>query len=78
MAPRGKCYNRGMQAHLNLKHKEIYNTVQEKRTEMQVEKSNRETKDETVRGSVPIFSLRNKEEKEAFLKLVGSIRLLIC
>ena len=61
-APRGKCYNRGMQFHMEQKHKEELIKVLDKRAEK------KDVKDETVWGSLPIFSLRNKEKRAEFLK----------
>ena len=64
-APRDKCYNRGMQAHMELKHPDGFEKVVEKRVEMKEKK--RDKKDETVRGTVPLYNLRNREENMARL-----------
>ena len=69
--PRSKCYNRSMQVHMEVKHKEELTKVLEKRAERKELK--KDSKDETVRGTLPIFSLKNKEQKAAFLKLVSII-----
>ena len=62
-----------MQTHLQSAHKEEYETV---RTAQAVAADSANTakvdsKNECVRGTVPLYSLKNKNERREFLKLVN-------
>ena len=59
--------NGGMINHLQRLHKECVKLYKEKESEGQQKK---DSKDETVRGTVPLFSLKNHSERKQFLKLV--------
>ena len=59
--------NGGMIKHLQRLHKECFKLYKEKESEGQQKK---DSKDETVRGTVPLFSLKNHSERKQFLKLV--------
>ena len=62
-----------MQTHLQSAHKEEYETV---RTVQAVAAESANTpkvdpKNECVRGTVPLYSLKNKNERREFLKMVN-------
>ena len=69
-APRAKCYNRGMQAHIETQHKDLVVDIREAQAELKPGERRRDPKDETVRGTVPIFDLRTHGDRRSFLKLV--------
>ena len=60
--------NKAMNTHLRNKHPEAFNEYEAARN-----KTTMDHKDETVRGSVPLFNLKNHGERAEFLKLVSII-----
>jgi hypothetical protein len=54
--------------HLQRLHKENFVIYKEKESEGQGKKI--DNKDETVRGTIPLFSLKNHSERKQYLKLV--------
>ena len=60
--------NKSMNTHLKTQHPAAFK-------EYEVAKDNKtaDPKDETVRGSVPIFSLKNQGERAEFLKLLSIV-----
>ena len=67
-APKEKWHNKIMNNHLKRVHPNIMKEVCEAR-DNKGEKA-KDPKDETVRGSIPIFNLRNRKDKDAFLSQV--------
>jgi hypothetical protein len=74
LTPRKKCYNRGMQAHIESKHKDLLSLVIEAQARLKPGERKIDPKDETVRGPVPLFNLRTQADREAFMKLVRMTR----
>ena len=58
-----------MAAHLEIKHKDAMEVLIQKQSQIKKYKK-QDDKDETVRGTVPIFNMRNKDDKEVFFKKV--------
>ena len=78
-APKGKCGNRGMQTRLESSHKDLHEEVRS--AQAAVADAARfvkvDPKNETVRGTIPIFQLKNNRDRKEFLKLVHSV-FFIC
>ena len=69
-APKSKCVNRTMQSHFNKCQPDIMVEVAKQQQELKgVAKT--DVRDESVRGSVPLFKLTNREERAKFIKLVS-------
>ena len=68
MALKEKWHNKSMENHLKHVHPEKMREVTEVRAATG-EKA-KDPRDETVRGTIPIFNLRNRKDKEAFLSQV--------
>ena len=65
----GKCLgNKAMNNHLKRIHPDAFNEYEVARN-----KTTADPKDETRRGSVPLFNLKNHGERAEFLKLVSNI-----
>ena len=73
MAPKNKWHNKTMDNHLKRIHPEKMKEVGEARGTL-VEKPT-DLKDETARGCIPIFNLRNRKEKDSFLSRVRNFCL---
>ena len=69
-----KLNNGGMIAHLRSLHKDQFTKYKE--AEGQGKKI--DPKDETLRGTVPLFSLKNHAERKQFLKLVMQCSIVQC
>ena len=69
MAPKQKWHNKTMDNHLKRLHPEKMKEVCEARASSgeKVE----DPRDETVRGTIPIFNLTNRKDKDAFLSQVN-------
>ena len=60
---------KNFQYHIEKKHPEVFRKMKDKKAEIADTKI-ADTKDETVRGTVPLFNLRNHRERQDFLKRV--------
>jgi hypothetical protein len=58
---------KNFQYHMEKKHTEVFKKMKEKKDKVAVKI---DPKDETVRGTVPLFNLRNHQERKDFLKRV--------
>ena len=67
-APKEKSHNKIMDNHLKRVYPDIMKDVCETRGNK--EEKVKDLRDETARGAIPIFNLRNRKEKDAFLSQV--------
>ena len=68
MAPKNKWHNKTMNVHLQRMHPEQMQEVVEARITTSERK--RDKRDESARGCIPVFNLRNRKDKDAFLSQV--------
>ena len=68
MAPKQKWHNKTMDNHLKRLHPDKMKEVSESRAT--IGEKPMDPRDETVRGCIPIFNLRNRKEKNSFLSQV--------
>ena len=68
MAPKNKWHNKTMDNHLKRVHPEKMKEVSEARAT--IGERPRDPRDETKRGCIPVFNLRNRKDKDAFLSQV--------
>ena len=67
--PKSKCVNRAMQSHIKKCQPDIMNEVAKEQVALKnVPKS--DVNDESVRGCVPLFNLRNHSERASFMGMV--------
>ena len=69
--PRNKCYNSSMAAHMKASHSELMVEVREQQAAQRPVERPPDPKDETVRGTLPLFKLRNQVDRAAWRKLVS-------
>ena len=70
--PSNLCSNGSMWSHMRNKHKtELEEAKKEMETRKEAKKEEVNLKDETVRGSLPGFQAKNKDQEAAFRKLVS-------
>ena len=60
-----------MKNHLKIHHPELLDSVNEAQVALKPADRVEDLKDESVRGSVPLFKLRNKLDRAAWLKQVN-------
>ena len=68
---KNKCYNSGMQSHMATHHKAELEEVRMEQAAIATGGRERDDKDETVRGNVPIFNLRSKADRRAWRERVS-------
>ena len=69
-APRNKCWNRNMQSHITKEHPEIMVEVAQEQRKSKGSKRLKDPRDESRRGTVPLFNLRNQADRADFIKRV--------
>ena len=67
--PKSKCVNRAMQSHITKCQPDIMNQVAREQVLLKNVPKN-DVMDESVRGSVPLFNLRNSSERASFMGMV--------
>ena len=69
-SPKSKCVNRGMQVHITKCQPSIMSEVQKEQVAMK-NLPKADFRDESVRGTVPLFNLRNVNERNSFMGMVS-------
>ena len=72
--PRSKCVNRSMQSHITKCQPHIMNEVA-KEQELLKNVKQSDANDESVRGCVPLFNLRNNSERASFMGMVCKFKI---
>ena len=69
---KGECGNRGMQQHMERMHKDEMEGVKRAQAEATAAATGRvyDARDETVRGTVPLFNLKTRAHRAAFMKKI--------
>ena len=71
-APKSRCVNRTMQAHINKCRPDIMEEVSRQQAQLK-SVSTVDVWNEAVRGNIPIFKLTNREERIKFIKMVSCV-----
>ena len=68
--PKSKCVNRTMHSHMQKMHPDIMVEVAREQEILKYPSQTIDPRNESVRGTIPIFNLRTQTERARFIKLV--------